>query len=102
MQIYTNIWWHRVYLFLLDTAFTNAYIMHKHLSSSTGRKILDHKSFQLQVVHSLISSKYIGRKGNSNSSSCPPNVVNESNTTSMGHDCGSDRRATMESKDYII
>ena len=56
-QIFTKKWWHRVYFFLLDAALTNAFIMHKHLYSTIGQKSLDHKSFQLQVAHALISSK---------------------------------------------
>ena len=56
-QIFTKRWWHRVYFFLLDTALTNAFIMHKHLCGTAGLKCYDHKSFQLKVAHTLMASK---------------------------------------------
>ena len=55
-QIFTKKWWHRIYIFLLDTALTNTFIMHKHVCTEKGLKSLDHKTFQLEVVYALISS----------------------------------------------
>lgn len=52
--IATKKWWHRLLFFLMDTASTNAYILHSEGLKATGKKPITHKKFQMTVAIELM------------------------------------------------
>ena len=76
--------------------------MHKHICNTWGLKALDHKSFQLEVAHALISSQ-LGQKVNSASVSQRESSVSK---TKSFHTCPLERASVegtnVDTKDVII
>lgn len=48
-------WWHRLFMFLLDTAVTNAWVIHKHECEQLGRPSKTHLDFIRLLAYSLMS-----------------------------------------------
>ena len=56
-------WWHRIFMFLLDVAITNLWILHKYLCVALEKKAMTHLEFMMGLAFSLIKKWGSSRQG---------------------------------------